>query len=132
MFNPGVPYRDFFLPCICLWQISPIQTCLCVVVGPGFFSTSPASSWPLLSFGTMFGTVQSHGPSLPSFRCNIFRLNLDITFGCANQILTNFHSHNLIKSLLKFPKWRPSCGIIDILFVYISIFVYCIMCIDCI
>ena len=21
-----------FLPCICLWQISPIQTCLCVVV----------------------------------------------------------------------------------------------------
>ena len=31
-----------FLPCICLWQISQIQTCLCVVVGPGFASTSPA------------------------------------------------------------------------------------------
>ena len=30
-----------FLPCICLWQISQIQTCLCVVVGPGFVSTSP-------------------------------------------------------------------------------------------
>ena len=29
-----------FLPCICLWQISQIQTCLCVVVGPGFVSTS--------------------------------------------------------------------------------------------
>ena len=24
-----------------LWQISQIQTCLCVVVGPGFVSTSP-------------------------------------------------------------------------------------------
>ena len=30
------------LPCICLWQISQIQTCMCVVVGPGFVSTSPA------------------------------------------------------------------------------------------
>ena len=29
-----------FLPCICLWQISQIQSCLCVVVGPGFVSTS--------------------------------------------------------------------------------------------
>ena len=31
-----------FLPCICLWQISPNQTCLSVVVGPGFVLTSPA------------------------------------------------------------------------------------------
>ena len=31
-----------FIPCICLCQISQIQTCLCVVVGPGFVSTSPA------------------------------------------------------------------------------------------
>ena len=31
-----------FLPCICLWQISKIQTCLCVVVGPEYVSTSPA------------------------------------------------------------------------------------------
>ena len=30
------------LPCVCLWQISQIQTCLRVVVGPGFVSTSPA------------------------------------------------------------------------------------------
>ena len=45
-----------FLPCIYLWQISRIQTCLCVVVGPEFVSTSPAlmrssashpgSAWP--------------------------------------------------------------------------------------
>ena len=27
-----------FLLCICLWQISQIQTCLCVVVGPGLVS----------------------------------------------------------------------------------------------
>ena len=32
------------LPSICffVWQISQIQTCLCVVVGPGFVTTSPA------------------------------------------------------------------------------------------
>ena len=30
-----------FLTCICLGQISQIQTCLCVVVGPGLVSTSP-------------------------------------------------------------------------------------------
>ena len=31
-----------FLPYICLWKISQIQTCLRVVVGPGFVSISPA------------------------------------------------------------------------------------------
>ena len=31
-----------FLTCICLWQISQIQPCLRVVVGPGLVSTSPA------------------------------------------------------------------------------------------
>ena len=30
-----------FLTCICLWQISPIQTFLFRVVGPGLVSTSP-------------------------------------------------------------------------------------------
>ena len=30
------------LTCICLWQISQIQTCLRVLVGPGLVSTSPA------------------------------------------------------------------------------------------
>ena len=32
----------FFLTCICLWQISQIQTRLFNVVGPGLVSTSPA------------------------------------------------------------------------------------------
>ena len=32
----------YFLTCICLWQISQIQTCLFKVVGPGLVSTSPA------------------------------------------------------------------------------------------
>ena len=32
----------YFLSYICLWQISPIQTCLRVVIGPGLVSTSPA------------------------------------------------------------------------------------------
>ena len=31
-----------FLSCICLWQISQIQTCLFKVVGPGLVLTSPA------------------------------------------------------------------------------------------
>ena len=46
-----------FLTCICLWEISQIQTCLCEVVGPGLFSTitlfyeehcqpSRGSAWP--------------------------------------------------------------------------------------
>ena len=30
------------MTCICLWQISQIQTCLFKVVGPGLVSTSPA------------------------------------------------------------------------------------------
>ena len=31
-----------FLTCICLWQVSQIQSCLRVFVGPGFVSTSLA------------------------------------------------------------------------------------------
>ena len=40
-YKPIAPYR--YLPPIvyCLWQISHIQTCLCVVVGQLFASTSP-------------------------------------------------------------------------------------------
>ena len=34
--------RCYFLTCICMWQISQINTCLRVVVGPGLVSTSPA------------------------------------------------------------------------------------------
>ena len=33
-----------FLPCISLLPILQIQTCLCVFVGPGFVSTSPAGT----------------------------------------------------------------------------------------
>ena len=39
VFNPVAPC---FLTCICLWQISHIQTFLFKVVGPGLVSTSPA------------------------------------------------------------------------------------------
>ena len=42
-----------FLTCICLWQISQIQTCLFKVVGPGFVSTSPV------------GMQKKHGKSGP-------------------------------------------------------------------
>ena len=43
VFNPVAPYGAFcFLTCICLWQISQIQTFLFKVVGPGLVSTSPA------------------------------------------------------------------------------------------
>ena len=40
--NHVAPHHYLLPPCICLWQISQIQTCLCVGVGPGFVSTSPA------------------------------------------------------------------------------------------
>ena len=36
------PIDICFLTCICMWQISQIQTCLRVVVGSGLVSTSPA------------------------------------------------------------------------------------------
>ena len=47
-----------FLTCICLGQISHIQTSLCVFVGPGFVSTSPAfmrssASYPLSPHGRL-------------------------------------------------------------------------------
>ena len=41
VFNPVAPYG--YLPCICSWQISQIHTCLRVVIGSRFVSTSPAS-----------------------------------------------------------------------------------------
>ena len=42
VFNPVAPMDICFLTCICLWQISQIQTFLFKVVGPGNVSTSPA------------------------------------------------------------------------------------------
>ena len=42
VFNHVAPYGYLFLTCICLWQISQIQTSLFNVVGPGLVSTSPA------------------------------------------------------------------------------------------
>ena len=42
VFNPVAPYGYLLSACICLWQISQIQTFLFKVVGPGLVSTSPA------------------------------------------------------------------------------------------
>ena len=43
VFNLSLHLMDIcFLTCICLWQISQIQTFLFKVVGPGLVSTSPA------------------------------------------------------------------------------------------
>ena len=42
VFNPVAPMDICFLTCICLFQISQIQTRLFIVVGPGLVSTSPA------------------------------------------------------------------------------------------
>ena len=41
VFNPVAPYGYLLSVCICLWQISQIQTFLFGVVGPGLVSTSP-------------------------------------------------------------------------------------------
>ena len=40
VFNPGHPMEICFLTCICLWQISQIQTRLFNVVGPAFVRSS--------------------------------------------------------------------------------------------
>ena len=52
-----------FLTCICLWQISQIQTCLRVVVGPGLVSTSQAFWRSIASHtaGLHGRRVQLHG-----------------------------------------------------------------------
>ena len=42
MFSPVAPYRYMLPNLYFLWQISQIQTCLRVVVGPGLVSTTPA------------------------------------------------------------------------------------------
>ena len=48
-----------FLTCICLWQISQIQTFLFKVVGPGLVSTSPA----FVSSGSAWPACPKHGKS---------------------------------------------------------------------
>ena len=51
-----------FLTCICLWQISQIQTFLFKVVGPGLVSTSPAF---VSSSGSAWPTCPKNGKSGP-------------------------------------------------------------------
>ena len=55
-----------FLTCICLWQISQIQTFLFKVVGPGLVSTSPAlvSSSAAIQWVRMAG-MHKNGKSGP-------------------------------------------------------------------
>ena len=53
-----------FLTCICLWQISQIQTCLFKVVGPGLISTSPAFVSSSAS-GSAWPACPEHGKSGP-------------------------------------------------------------------
>ena len=59
-----------FLTCICLWQISPIQTFLFKVVGPGLVSTSPAfvsssASHPAGPHGRHAQKTVNRGPIAP-------------------------------------------------------------------
>ena len=51
-----------FLTCICLWQISQIQTFLFIVVGPGLVSTSPAF---VSSSGSALPACPKNGKSGP-------------------------------------------------------------------
>ena len=56
-----------FLTCICLWQISQIQTFLFKVVGPGLVSTSPAfvsssASHPAGPHGPACTKIRKSGP----------------------------------------------------------------------
>ena len=56
-----------FLTCICLWQISQIQTFLFKVVGPGLVSTSPAfcEQQRQPSSGSAWPACQKNGKSGP-------------------------------------------------------------------
>ena len=60
-----------FLTCICLWQISQIQTFLFKVVGPGLVSTSPAfvsrsltQSFPLFASQSCWECIWIHSSHL--------------------------------------------------------------------
>ena len=58
-----------FLPCICRWQILQIQTCLHVVIGPGFVSTLPAfmksrASHPASPHGRLANKTVNQDPTL--------------------------------------------------------------------
>ena len=54
-----------FLTCICLWHISQIQTCLCVVVGPGLVATSPAFMRSQPSSGSAWPACPKNGNRAP-------------------------------------------------------------------
>ena len=66
------------IPYIYLWHISQIQTCLCVVVGPEFVSTSPAfmRSSASIQWVCMTG-LPENCKSGPLDVCGRFRHNLN-------------------------------------------------------
>ena len=74
-----------FLPCICLWQISQIQTRLCVVVGPGFVSTSP-------SFMRSSGSAWLACPPKTAYR------DVRLLFSCNAHLTTYGRTHMMRKS----------------------------------
>ena len=84
-----------FLTCICLWQISQIQTFLFRVVGPGLVSTSPA--------------FVSNSASHPAIRClrPLFQFHLFISFMDLHYII---HSTFTVSfSSLHFSSLFPFC-----------------------
>ena len=80
-----------FLTCICLWQISQIQTRLFKVVGPGLVTTSPAfvsssASHPASPHGRHAQTTVNRAPLLGAGRfdtiCIAARVRCDSSTAC--------------------------------------------------
>ena len=83
-----------FLTCICLWQISQIQTFLFKVVGPGLVSTSPAfvsssASHPAGPHGRHAQKTVNRAPIAGSKRDSLQAVEVSQWFQAAVQIVSN-------------------------------------------
>ena len=99
-----------FLTCICLWQISQIQTFLFRVVGPGLVSTSPA-----------FVSNSASYPAGPHGRHAQKTVNQAPIAG-GREVRHNLHSSLTAPPHVGCIVWSPFC----VLIMYITSSIYCI------
>ena len=89
-----------FLTCICLWQISHIQTRLFSVVGPGLVSTSPAfvSSSASHPAGPHAQKTENRAPIAGGGLIILIRDNITFT---TTAIPSTINTHNTLPQMVK-------------------------------
>ena len=90
-----------FMTCICLWQISQIQSCLFKVVGPGLVSTSPAfcEQQRQPSSGSACPVCPKNGKSIPHRGGGKIRHNLD---SCVSSTTCRLCRFELVTYILRY------------------------------